>query len=292
MSNTPPLASKSNVARVSRKSTGVIILEVIIIILLLIHFGFFVNIFGDVERIQNKECPLQQSDLCSDFNPCTIDYLETTCGNRSDSGGINCKTYQCLNVPLANGSCCNRDDFCYTDDPAKACVFGQCKSPNASKCKGYCGNATEFDEGVCLDLPLTVDSNINTGCFFGSCVTITVIVDPVSDPFSLLDINNNNFNNLNTASCLQAFCTSNINAGFTACYYTWTCAPFINASNAEQKKRIESIEQKQQQLVDDNTTFYFPIPNAYGSFYDEINHKLNEVTWELYTAMSNPVKRK
>src|ERR1700742_316849 len=49
----------------------------------------------------------------------------------------------CIHERMVNGSCCNKEDYCYYDDPCKKCVFGVCQSPNASLCKGFCNTVDD-----------------------------------------------------------------------------------------------------------------------------------------------------
>lgn len=279
----PPIALERNVTRANRKSNVTIVLEIIIIILLFIWLWWFISAYNASKHTVDLLCPLEQSTLCDDRQPCTIDYIQTACGNGSTTGGgVGCNSYQCINVPLANGSCCNEADYCYLPDPAKACVFGKCKSPNITSCKGWCNGTADF----CPEIPTITDgSNTQTRCIFNSCVTQIVTLIPVANADDLLDINTGNKTNLNIASCLDSSCVIDELNDVYICYYQWNCAPFVNAQ-FESKKRNIFINQLHQQQ---NTTLYFPIKGIFDDEYLAVNSKLNEMSHELITIITNSI---
>jgi len=274
-----PTATQSNVSRVRTKSTFIIILGIIIIILLLIHFGLYVINNNNLNNIQNQLCIQQQSGRCNDFNPCTIDYIENICGNISGIGE-SCQSFQCVNVPLANGSCCNMDDFCYLNDPNKACVFGSCKSPDPTLCKGYCNINSD-----CEIIPLNIiTDNYFTTCEFNSCVTTVLnALAFIPNPMSLLNATDD-FTNREIASCLQATCTANAFDQDSICIYTYTCAPFLNVTN--KKKRFDEEELQFGNIII-NKTIFFNLPGYIDDEYYIINNRLNYISWKLYNNLLN-----
>src|SRR5277367_3007517 len=201
-----------------------IIFSVITIIFLAIALGFGANANSNINTLQTKLCTGTQSILCTDFNPCTADLITyISCDDTNVSG---CLQFKCKYVPLANGSCCNDNDFCYRNDPSKVCFYGKCVSPNPTVCKGFCTTA-----GDCPILPIVdTDAAIDYDCIYNSCVTTTVIISDnvITYPYNILD--NSTLANLNTSSCLSASCyyVSNSTPAFSVCTFTWSCSVFVN----------------------------------------------------------------
>lgn len=104
-------------------------------------------------------------------------------------------------LKLADGSCCNEDDFCYLPDPTKVCRSGECVSSNYSLCKGSC--AIDDD---CSTYPVPISANVNADititCNLGTCNTFVYSANPYPDPFSIL--NTTTSAQRSTAACLDA----------------------------------------------------------------------------------------
>lgn len=268
----PPLATGGNVARINRKLNWIIILAIVIIILLLLWWYWPWAIKSNINQSNDLICPQYESILCFDADPCTLDLISDICGNvTNNGGGSSCTSKQCKNVPLADGACCNAQDYCYYPDDTKTCIDGTCRSSNASLCKGFC-NGTN---ATCPPLPLTINpNNTITECIFNSCTTISLITAPVVNPYELIDTSNGNITNLNIESCLTATCVrdTNFDPVASVCFFNWACAPYLGI-NGPGKKRV---------IFDENETIIkFPIIGQIDRNYKLINNELNDVLSSL-----------
>ena len=220
---------------INNKENGLCLMDVIIIILLCIALGFAVNTDAILNTIVNGvelQCDTQyESLLCNDYNPCTLDILSPV----PCSLGSTCSPYQCTYLALANGSCCNHNDFCYYNDPLKTCVYGTCMSPDFTLCKGYCNTDADCFPITALN-PVV---NTTTTCVFHSCLTQFVVQTNVVSPLSLMNLTVANSSNI--SSCLSAICVNDFDAGFSTCTYQWTCAPFRNDAEPP-GKRAEAFD--------------------------------------------------
>jgi hypothetical protein len=219
-----------------------------------------------------------ESDECNDGNPCTLDIkqrVNTGCTrklfvNQSAEDGA-CQEYQCTNVPLATGSCCNRDDFCYFDDPNKKCYNGVCKSLDPTLCKGYC----EVDDDCRNEfktIPLQInDTTYAAGyepfCIFNSCTQFVSFNARFTDPLAMVYPYNGNLSLFNFSKCVNVVCykpdLSGV-SGFNTCLYTWKCAPYLNLPYppppASGKKRSSIIEWDPSSNTTDDTVINDTIP--------------------------------
>lgn len=249
------------IREIDNKENGLIALAIAILIFVIIGFGYIVHVNNSVEGLENaamEACRLSVLNAsCNDYQPCTLDISTPVHCNL----GAGCASFKCSYIELSNGSCCNQQDSCYYDDPAKACVFGTCKSANAALCKGHCLS----DNDCLVPLPLTLDpsAEVFTSCIYESCTTQFIIDQQVPDPMSLLDINTGNVTNLNISSCLDAICVNDFIGGISTCLYQWACAPFIGILNT--KKRV--IEQGSNM----SSILRFPLKRLFGPSYEEVN---------------------
>jgi hypothetical protein len=281
-----PLATTGNVNSVNRRADVIIVLAIVIIILLFFLIWPWVVGRNTTNSIEGDLCPSTTSVLCTDFNPCTLDLITPICGNiTNNGGGTSCQSFQCQNIPLANGSCCNGEDVCYFDDPNKACVFGTCKSPDPTLCKGYCiGN----DSSNCPPLPFNINANLTTlvppvtSCLYSSCVTLFQFHSPIADPNSLLDKSDStNITNLDIEACLEATCNSQLDELnppppfiTSFCVFKWKCAPYINVEVFEKKRYINDEREGE----DEKNLIQLPIQGVTDyKFYKKINKELNRI---------------
>jgi hypothetical protein len=182
-----------------------------------------------------------------------------------------CPKDLCIHEPMINGSCCNKYDYCYYDDPCKKCVFGTCQSPNASLCKGFCNTDADCN----ITLPISAEFILNS-CVFNSCVTVFESVTPVPNPISLINTGNGNFTALSIKSCISAVCFSSVSgdplSNSTFCYFTWNCAPFIGAEPTPESKKKR-----------DENTQNLPIMNIphFNSLSKDSHHVLSHTMYKM-----------
>jgi len=283
-----PLATQGNVNNVNWRANIIIVLAVIIIILLLFLIWPWVVGNNLENSIEGEICPPSTSILCDDFNPCTLDLITPICGNiTNNGGGTSCQSFQCQNIPLSNGSCCSAEDVCYYDDPNKACVFGTCKSPDPTLCKGYC---IGDDASTCPPLPFNIDTNVTTpivSCMYNSCVTLFQFNSPIAVATSILDTSDaTDITNLNIEACLESSCVVGRN-GFlpfpevqSICIFKWKCAPYIKIETFLKKRTNEEDKYNNDDDDDDKNQkniFKFPIYGVDYNFYKKINNKINKM---------------
>jgi len=285
-----PLATQRNVNNVNLRTNIILVIEIIIIILSILLMWPWANINNTTNNIELNICPASTSILCDDFNPCTLDLIIPICGNiTNNGGGTSCQSFQCQNIPLANGSCCSAGDVCYYDDPNKACVFGTCKSPDPTLCKGYC---VGDDASTCPPLPFNINTNITiptVTCLFNSCVTMFQFVSPIADATSILDTSvAAGITNLNIEACLESTCAINLDFGNpfpfinSVCIFKWKCAPYIDLLLFEKKRGLLNYEEEKES----NNKFKFPIHGGVTDyqFYNKINNKINKIIDNMGTS--------
>lgn len=270
---------------------------VIIVVLLLVVIVCAVN-YKEINTIYLRQCETPNSPRvdftsCNDFNPCTLDLLTTFPGAGCSNPNTlynqiavsDCPKYGvCQSVPLADGSCCNTDDFCYEGDTDKLCSMGVCKPSDYTRCKGYCQDVSE-----CPTLPWIINNEtISTQCWippdapeFGSCVYLALVGGYVGDPYSLLDLATTlDYTNLQIGSCLSAQCTNYfLKTGtfsyveYTECAYQWTCAPYIYPVGPL-KKRNENVHILTSNL---NTTRGKRIGDIWGVKFNPLNPRKQQI---------------
>ena len=165
---------------------------------------------------KQKRCPLPDDVHSHSAKTGTRHWNSTTCSNQ----------WFCTEpVKLADGSCCNEDDFCYLADSTKVCRSGECVSSNYSLCKGACS----VDED-CETNPVPISANVNgvitRFCTYGSCITTIDTAYLYPDPFSALDTSS--ATNRSIAACLEAECVVTGQVGVDElpfqCTYKWICS--------------------------------------------------------------------
>lgn len=230
--------------------------------MVLVFFGvaILLGITGATLAWEKNEDSFPPSDDCTDFDPCTWDVIEDLGHPEEEhhhhfdrSGALRqqqrskpqtsaqqlgfekrdddddhheeCRVRVCRHFPMAEGSCCNREDYCYTYDHHKRCHQGICKSRDVTKCKGYCVSSED-----CPVLPLVINgSDISAFCFYGSCVTIAFVLYNPGDPNLLL--NQSAYPPIGKLeACLASSCVWLPDNGYYSCTYVWRCAPWVNAS--------------------------------------------------------------
>jgi hypothetical protein len=179
---------------------------------------------------------------------------------------------------MADGSCCNRYDSCYLDDPGKKCFNGKCESSDTTLCKGYC--TVDADCSPTL-VPLKPGLDYETTfCLYGSCATLIAQDIPVvSSPaaFLLEDTQAE----LNITSCLYSQCVSYEPAPETVCLYTFNCAPFVFS-----KKRAALDSQTVQTL-----NFNYPGVVNSGNYLllsEKVNNEFQALLASTPTAAPTP----
>ena len=248
--------------RISNKGTGELLLEVIAIILLALALGFAVAswlLANSIDSHALDQCShSMESIYCNDYNPCTLDVISPV----PCALGSNCSAYQCTYIELANGTCCDQADFCYYPDPAKACVFGSCRSPDPTLCKGYC-----VSDSDCIPITaVTPEVSVTTSCVYQSCLTQFVIEGQVVDPLLLIDLTVANSSNI--SSCMDAICVNQFFFGLSTCTYQWNCAPFIDPLSDKKKRFALEIDQNGSAPL---TFPRFPLPRLFNHAYETAN---------------------
>lgn len=209
---------------------------VFILVICLVVMGLSIAIF--VKSAPREE--LHLSFKCNDYDPCTldvIDYVHIDDDDRHDfwrrddddehhHHHHHCPPLAaCRHLPVANGTCCNEEDYCYLSDEHKRCVDGRCVSPNLTLCKGYCTDVLNCSANA---IPLIVSPlDVFPQCFFGSCVTTVIVAQTPVDPYALINVTSNDVRRLE--GCLDAVCVFNPNSFDYKCIYVWRCAPFNGA---------------------------------------------------------------
>lgn len=204
--------------------------------LLIATLVYAVMDYNAVVQLQSQQtgCHGPDSLLCSDGNACTIDYLNPPCFTEwfrwphQHWNSSVCHTRTCSHLPVADGSCCNRRDFCYEDDPTKECQGGQCVSSNPLLCKGYCASDADCNPTL---VPLADDLAFQSSfCTYGACTTLIGANIPIiTDPNAFLL--ENTLAQRNVTSCLNAECVpfsfwSGNYSTTSACIYWWKCSTF------------------------------------------------------------------
>lgn len=215
--------------RIRNASYIILFLEIVILILVLLLMSYAIVSSNNAADMQNKICLNTQSLACTDFNPCTADFITPVSCNGFDNELEGCIQYKCVHVPVSNGSCCDQQDYCFLPNPNKACVYGTCLSPEPTECRGWCNTTEEGSANDCPDIPLTPTSNgaAITTCTFNSCTYIVIISFVIiSDPLSMIDTQTGNLTNLNISHCLVGYCTWDDVNQFSVCTYNWACAPY------------------------------------------------------------------
>lgn len=231
--------------------------------LLFIILGLVASNYSTTQNVKNLlECPGKPSDDCFTGNACLERHKEKRCLADDDDdhhhhthsqGGSwwhhkkNCNLYVC-SAPreLADGSCCNEEDFCYLPDPKKVCQSGECVSKNYSNCKGSCNINSD-----CLVYPVPISPNfygdITTTCYWGTCMTILNAAFMYVNPMDALDANSTY--NRSTVACLQGECylvgDPLVDEFPYQCIYTWKCSAHNQQVVIPVKKRdISSLRQE------------------------------------------------
>jgi hypothetical protein len=221
-----------------------ILLGVIIVIILLLFFPFYSS-YGKINYIKEVQCQSDNtaivSDDCLTGNACQLGIkqrIDTGCASSGDVGssGESCQQYQCTSVPLETGSCCNRDDFCYFDDPNKKCYQGVCKSLDPTLCKGYCTTDADcrtpetqfpFQINDTAYNPAGPEPYRRPVCIYNSCTQMVLFSGVTTDPLAMIYPYNGdkllfNFSKCASVVCVPTFFPDNV------CAYTWNCAPYLN----------------------------------------------------------------
>lgn len=299
----------SFLSRVNAKTTAIVVLVIVILVFGAVTMGYVIGGKSEVDNIQKQfntalkalQCrPQKQSLLCTDFNPCTMDYIEFPCPDHDrererekererdrdrererDRDGDRdrdrpphhekprCHDFLCKPpVAMANGSCCNQNDFCYTDDPNKRCVFGTCMSPDPTKCKGFCNDASD-----CL-VPVPINPEIGLtvqDCIQNSCVTVVGPLISGNDPFAIVE--SDTLLDLNISHCLTASCVAFYVEGPPyLCFYYWTCAPFL----------VDLIRKRDMEAPSDKLPLLnFTLPGLSNRQYLIVNQQLNALAQKL-----------
>ena len=106
-----------------RQKRGIIAGGVIGLVMGLIILGLAAAAYNDMATLRQLErmaiCNAKESRLaCPTSNGCQVGVLRQMC--QTDDP---CEQYECVIENLADGSCCDRNDFCNYEDPTKTCVM-------------------------------------------------------------------------------------------------------------------------------------------------------------------------
>lgn len=225
--------------------------------------GVWLN-YGKINNIQEHlVCASKPSDRCATGNACLVSQKQKRCPvsddddhHHSHSSGARVGgrhwNRTCSNewfctepIKLADGSCCNEDDFCYLEDSTKTCQSGECVSSNYSLCKGAC----TVDED-CETHPITLSPNYigesATVCYWGSCITTATVAYNYPNPKDLLDTNTSDTKS--TAGCVSGVCDLIGDVGVDEfpyeCTFKWDCSKHNPQVPDPGKKRASALTQR------------------------------------------------
>lgn len=226
-------------------------LAVAILILMGVGVGGIFGTKGTVDKIEELVACGETSEKCWTGNACMVTEKRKRCpqeDNSTDShshaqGGNwhkkkNCDQYYCTEpVQLADGSCCNENDFCYLSDWKKTCQSGMCVSKNYSLCKGSC-----VDDDSCDEYPIPISPNFvgtrENFCYWGTCITLVNVHHNYPNPLDLL--NNAGSTNKSTIACVQGVCDLVgdvlVDEFPFQCTFTWKCSA-LNPQVVEPAKK-------------------------------------------------------
>ena len=225
--------------QIDNKASGLIFLALIILILAAAIMGVVIHMNKQANTIEQALCidcmAASANAVCNDFNPCTIDVVHPIMCPTPEHKTTTCASYSCTHINMSDGSCCNQQDFCYTNDPLKTCNNGICSSPDPTKCKGYCVSVLDCTEAP-IDPEISSEGEcLNVVCMYSSCVTQLCLTEPLADPMSVF--NQTSLALMNESSCYEAVCVTDYFINITYCQYQWKCAPFSGEAESEHPGR-------------------------------------------------------
>jgi hypothetical protein len=193
----------------------------------------------EVEEVEDTTCPVSEHISCSTGNACIAPNRRRICPQSEDGPrqppdvnttlGCSNPNYVCENLPYPDGTCCNKNDFCYRDDPFKTCQQGVCTSSDPTLCRGFCESD---DDCIFSDTPFPIydaaDSTVF--CAGGACFAYVQTLNPVNGPGDLLNMTT--LLQRNTSACLEMSCFQMFAEDsctvfqFQYCQYAWACSRY------------------------------------------------------------------
>ena len=254
--------------------SGGLLIGVIIIALLLEGFSSL----GELKKLEQlATCGFKESRLsCPITNACQVGLLKKMCNKREDHHHHHhhdhdkCDDYTCVIENLADGSCCDRNDFCNLEDPTKTCLGGQCISSNVTNCKGYCTNDTQCSV---IPVPFLSFVPLFTGlfCYNNACFTLVGTYAPFNNPTQLLNLTTPQQRDV--ANCLSGQTVSFPSEGpsIPGAVFTWGCSS-VSPYEGFYRKRDLSVTTTDLPLV------YYRIPGTFtADQYVALNTELNTI---------------
>lgn len=193
-------------------------------------------------RVQQAECPYQESLACWDGNACHAPFMKRVCpleapGSLSHGHTAACAAanYICENPVYPEGTCCNQNDFCFLDDPNKTCQSGECVSTDPTLCKGYCTIDDDCANSP-WPIPLYEAADQTVFCLNGACVYL-VYARTIVEANDMLNETTQLFRNI--TACIESSCfVVNVDGeDLILCQYVWKCSRWYTFSDQTKKKR-------------------------------------------------------
>ena len=280
---------KYNIGLVTIGGIGLVI-GVIIIILL--GSGF-----KDLERLKALEklavCPYKESTLsCPVTSACQVGLVKKMCQEREKGRHHHhghhhhhhkdCDQFICVVENLADGSCCDRNDFCSVSNPLKTCQLGQCVSPNATDCKGYC---TVLDNCSAIPLPFLsfAPQDLEQFCFGGVCYTLIGTVYPFDTPqemFNLTTAAQREVANCQTGQLVPDLFGDEAYGAI----FVWSCS-MTSPDQVFYKKRDQEQDVTEAPTTAPGPFRYYNIPGVFShAQYIVLNAELNAIINALVAA--------
>lgn len=203
---------------------------------------YFINgwTLHEVREVEEAICPVKEDLKCWTGNACIAPNMRQICTNGGDDGNplipdinttLGCANpnYVCENLPYPDGTCCNKNDFCYRDDPFKTCQQGVCTSSDPTLCRGFCESD---DDCIFSDTPFPIydAADATVFCAGGACFAYVLSFNQVNGPSDLLNMTT--LLQRNTSACLEMSCfqvfEENDCSVFQVqyCQYAWACSRY------------------------------------------------------------------
>ena len=219
-----------------------------VIAALIVLLGINIANLVITDEVEQAVCEYKTSAKCWTGNACVAPLKKRICpirpgddSNNNLIGNESCDSpdYVCDNTNFyPDGTCCNRHDFCYLDDPTKSCQQGVCVSQNATLCRGFCAVDTDCTVNASAPFPFFPTVETDIFCLNGACVAQAQAINPVQSPDDLLNLSTQDQRNI--SACLESFCFPVNISGPPAqiCQYAWVCSQLTGYSDEVRKREF------------------------------------------------------